>query len=626
MFSGYQIIKEIGRGGMAVVYVAMDSKFDAKVAVKVLNKDLTHNDNFRKRFLAEARVMFRMSHPHIIKVTDLIDEGETVAFVMEYVDGETLKDYLTRKGRLNENEIKYLFSQMLDAVAYVHKQKLVHRDIKPSNFMVDKEGNIKLMDFGIAKNTDSANPEYTQTGTSMQMGTLMYMSPEQITETKSVTAQSDIYSLGVLLWQMVMGRKPYDNEMFSNFQLQTKIVNEPLELTGTWWDDIILMATAKDPDSRFLNCVEFNAALSRDAYSEPVKLNSSIDDLTVIEMESKSEVPDQSVLTRQLFLEFEIDKLISRVFGGVKNVMIFPPNAEELLDCYDIPDQFRNQIQVLCSYNKTRIIFSGSHEVTLMLYNPDEGSDDPMTILMGVNREYIVSLIFPIDGLEECVATRLNSLGGTLFITCEDDESVFENKFDLPQEIRRAVMKLWEEVQVYRNSDDSEVIIGNQIWMAENLDVEHFSNGDPIPSVWSEEEWELANANKQPAWCYFGYDENRDDGVKQYNWFAVNDSRGLAPAGWLVPNRDQWKRLVVYIGWDAGLVAEEGFKVEYLFRIGFVKGRFEGDMDHSHIFWLRDEEDADSAWFWCMVSRGYVSAISTSGKGVGMPIRCVKEI
>jgi serine/threonine-protein kinase len=247
--TNYKVTKELGRGGMAIVYLAHDNKFDTNVAVKVLNKELVNNENIRKRFIAEARKMFKMSHPNIIKVTDLIEEGDTVAFVMEYVEGETLKDYIDRKGKLSNEEIKNLFTQMLDAVGYVHEQNLVHRDIKPSNFMLDKKGRIKLMDFGIAKITDTFSAEYTQTGTGVLMGTPMYMSPEQITETKSVTDQSDIYSLGVVLWQMVTGQKPYNTNTLSSFQLQTKIVNEPLDNTNSHWDELIQKAN-HEPKSK----------------------------------------------------------------------------------------------------------------------------------------------------------------------------------------------------------------------------------------------------------------------------------------------------------------------------------------------------------------------------------------
>jgi serine/threonine protein kinase len=289
IIKNYQVISELGHGGMATVYLAHDNKFDTNVAVKLLNKEFVNNENIRKRFLAEARNMFKMSHPNIIKVTDLIDKEDTVAFVMEYIEGETLKEYLERKGKLSDAEIKDLFLQMLDAVGYVHKQKLVHRDIKPSNFMINREGQIKLMDFGIAKTTDSSAAEYTQTGTGVQMGTPMYMSPEQITETKSVTAQSDVYSLGVVLWQMATGQKPYDVRTLSSFHLQNKIVNENLPSASSVFDDIIQKATQKHPEERYINIQSFQVAIKHPTNS---------DDLESTILETKAKRVEETVVVQ----------------------------------------------------------------------------------------------------------------------------------------------------------------------------------------------------------------------------------------------------------------------------------------------------------------------------------------
>jgi serine/threonine-protein kinase len=278
----YHIQAELGRGGMATVYMAHDNKFDTNVAIKVLNKEFVHNDNIRKRFLAEAKSMFKMSHPNIIKVNDLIEENDTVAFVMEYIEGETLKEYIDRKGKLNDDEIKTIFSQMLDAVGYVHEQNLVHRDIKPSNFMLDKKGKVKLMDFGIAKNSDAGSAEYTITHTGMQMGTPMYMSPEQIKSSKDVGPQTDIYSLGVVLWQMLTGRKPYDTSAISSFDMQLKIVQEPLLSTNSRWDTIIQKCTQKDIGRRFIKCAEISQTINTGS----VKADSS--DSTVVDSSGTS--------------------------------------------------------------------------------------------------------------------------------------------------------------------------------------------------------------------------------------------------------------------------------------------------------------------------------------------------
>ena len=279
----YKILSPLGQGGMATVYLAEHNLLGNKSAFKLLNKEYVHNENIRKRFLAEARSMARMSHSNIIKVTDLIDDGEMVAFVMEYVEGETLKEYIERKIKLTDEEIQSIFVQMVEAVGYVHKQNLVHRDIKPSNFMVDSKGKVKLMDFGIAKNTDANAAEYTQTGTGMQMGTPMYMSPEQVKSTKEVSFASDIYSLGVVLWQMVTGEKPYDLKTLSSFDLQTKIVTEKLPLTNTFWDSMIEKATQKEVRHRFLDCAGFSDVIQGNRNKETKKIEEETIEHTVIE-------------------------------------------------------------------------------------------------------------------------------------------------------------------------------------------------------------------------------------------------------------------------------------------------------------------------------------------------------
>ena len=253
----YRFKRKLGEGGMATVYLANNLNFDTEVAIKFLNDEFHKNEHIRKRFIAEARNMFRMSHSNIVRVIDLIDEEECVAFVMEYIEGGTLKEHLDKNGKLSNEEIKALLLQMSEALCYVHQQGFVHRDVKPSNYMICANNQVKLLDFGIAKNTDMTAAEYTQTGTSLMLGTPMYMSPEQILSAKDVTAQTDIYSLGVVLWQMVQGTKPYDTQTLSTFELQTTIVNEDLPLTNTIWDAILSKATHKKVAERFQTIADF---------------------------------------------------------------------------------------------------------------------------------------------------------------------------------------------------------------------------------------------------------------------------------------------------------------------------------------------------------------------------------
>ena len=248
----YKIISLLGEGGMANVYLAQHQSLGYNVAIKLLKDEYVLNSNIRKRSLAEARNLAKMSHPNIIKVTDLIDARDIVAFVMEYIEGQTLEDFLSEKGKLTSLEIEGLFNQMILAVEYIHEQGLIHRDIKPSNFMVTKNGQIKLLDFGIAKNNNEGAVDYIKTGLAQQMGTPLYMSPEQVRSTSEITKETDYYSLGVVLWQMVMNKKPYDSTEFSLPEIQVSILKEQLPLTNTIWDSTIQKSTEKDPIKRSL--------------------------------------------------------------------------------------------------------------------------------------------------------------------------------------------------------------------------------------------------------------------------------------------------------------------------------------------------------------------------------------
>ena len=259
-FKNYTIIKSLGKGGMAEVFLAEDIRFKTKVAIKVLNSDFSSNSNISQRFIAEARNLFRMSHPNVVRVIDLIEEEGKKAFVMEYIDGNNLRDEIERSKNVSQVDIRSWMPQMLSALGYCHSEGIVHRDIKPSNFMLNSRGQIKLLDFGIAKNVEK-NVGYTPTTTTHMMGTPIYMSPEQINESKSVDYRSDIYSLGVVLWQLVTGKPPYDSHILSTFQIQLKIVKDPLSSTGSKFDEIIQRCTAKDPKDRFQKCEDVTKEL-----------------------------------------------------------------------------------------------------------------------------------------------------------------------------------------------------------------------------------------------------------------------------------------------------------------------------------------------------------------------------
>ncbi len=264
----YKIISKLGEGGMANVFLAEKGTLSKKVALKVLKDEFLWNKHIRNRFLSEAKKMSGLNHPNIVRVEDLIDEGEFVAIELEFVEGKTLKQHLNERGAMKNDEIEALFKQMLDALAYVHEKGLVHRDVKPSNFILNKSGIIKLTDFGIAKNVDDSNMDYTRTETSMQMGTPKYMSPEQVVSTKDVDHRTDIYSLGVVLWEMVTGKIPYAIETKSFHEIGERVRNEKLTLTDTLWDEVIQKTTKKEPNERYFHIRDISWTYKREIPSD----------------------------------------------------------------------------------------------------------------------------------------------------------------------------------------------------------------------------------------------------------------------------------------------------------------------------------------------------------------------
>ena len=201
----YKILRLIGEGGMASVYEGEHEKLGTKAAIKVLNPILSANKQIHERFANEAKLMASLNHRNITKVIDYEETDTTMAIVMEFLEGEDLSDYIRRKGRVSDEECKGLFAQILPAFGYAHKHGIIHRDIKPSNIYILKDGTVKILDFGIAKIFGEGN-EMTQTGT--QIGTPVYMSPEQVRAEKGIDKRSDIYSLGVTLYYALNGTPP----------------------------------------------------------------------------------------------------------------------------------------------------------------------------------------------------------------------------------------------------------------------------------------------------------------------------------------------------------------------------------------------------------------------------------
>jgi serine/threonine protein kinase len=266
IIGNYKITKLIGEGGMATVYEAEHKLLGSKVAIKVLNPTLSSNAQIKERFINEAKLMASLDHPNITRVIDFDDQPNQLSIVMEFLKGEDLNQKIKREGALKDAEIANVFTQTLSAFQYAHEEGIVHRDIKPSNIFILPNGTVKILDFGIAKLFGQSN-EMTQTGT--QMGTPIYMSPEQVKADKTIDHRSDIYSLGVTLFYALNGKPPYDANSSSQFDIFNKIVYEPLALNGvnSHFEAIIRKACAIDRDERFQTCTEWLKEFSGVAHS-----------------------------------------------------------------------------------------------------------------------------------------------------------------------------------------------------------------------------------------------------------------------------------------------------------------------------------------------------------------------
>ncbi|WP_299825996.1 serine/threonine-protein kinase [uncultured Pontibacter sp.] len=270
LIPNYNLLRVIGEGGMATVYLGEHAHLGNKVAIKVLNSHYARHQQVRSRFLTEAKVLASFQHPHIVGVKDFYEEGDTLAFVMDYVEGLPLDEYLYTHNALRDPaKAIVFFSQMLDAFSYAHQKGVVHRDIKPGNLMVTQDGQVRVLDFGIAKLLETQVGAAKATATGTMLGTPMYMSPEQINlkSGESIDHRSDIYALGVTLHQILSGRPPYDADTHSGFEMQMKIMTEPLsrlEQVPEWLQQVVDKATAKIRDDRFQSCSEFLQALRRE--------------------------------------------------------------------------------------------------------------------------------------------------------------------------------------------------------------------------------------------------------------------------------------------------------------------------------------------------------------------------
>ena len=296
-FAGrYQIIEELGKGGMGKVYKVHDTKIKEKIALKLIKPEIAKDKKTIERFSNELRLARKIRHKNICQMFDLGEEQGTHFITMEFVPGQDLKGLIRQSGQLAVGTTINIAKQICDGLTEAHKLEVVHRDLKPSNIMIDKEGNVRIMDFGIARSLETKGI----TGAGVMIGTPEYMSPEQV-EGKEVDQRSDIYSLGIILYEMVTGRVPFEGDTPFTIGMKHKgeTPKNPKELNTQISDDlnnVILRCLEKDEENRFQSAGEVRSELESIEKGIPT---------------TERIVPEKKPLTsREITVQFSLKKLL----------------------------------------------------------------------------------------------------------------------------------------------------------------------------------------------------------------------------------------------------------------------------------------------------------------------------
>ena len=257
----YEVIKNIGEGGMANVYLAYDTILDRRVAVKVLRGDLSNDEKFVRRFQREALSASSLSHPNIVEMYDVGEDNGLYYIVMEYIEGKTLKQLIKKRGSLTLSEAIDIMLQLTDGISHAHDSYIIHRDLKPQNIMIREDGSIKITDFGIAMALNST--QLTQTNS--VMGSVHYLPPEQASG-KGSTIRSDIYSMGILFYELLTGTLPFkgDNAVeIALKQLRDEIpsIRKKNQAIPQSVENVVIKSTAKNPKNRYTDAKEMHADL-----------------------------------------------------------------------------------------------------------------------------------------------------------------------------------------------------------------------------------------------------------------------------------------------------------------------------------------------------------------------------
>lgn len=310
--SNYIIKEFIAEGGMGSVYLCEHETLGRKAAVKILHPEYAANKEVISRFKREAKTLSELKHPNIVEILDFGVQDEKPFLIMEYIEGQPLDEYIAKvTGPIEEKDAITIMTQILKAVQLAHEKGIIHRDLKPSNVIINRKKEIKILDFGIAKKLGS--DDYNKTRIGQKLGTLPYMSPEQVKGLSDISYSTDIYSLGVLLYQMVTGKPPYGDNL-TEYDISKNVVEFPLPRikevypnAKNYFQAIIDKSTEKHAEKRFVSAnefretlvVEFDKSCPKQEKLKPSRIGDEKEELTNSE---KSNFPYKVIIGLLLFI------------------------------------------------------------------------------------------------------------------------------------------------------------------------------------------------------------------------------------------------------------------------------------------------------------------------------------
>jgi serine/threonine protein kinase len=338
-FPNLEIVSLLGHGGMGAVYLARQTSLDRIVALKVLSHSLAEDPSFTERFAREAKTLAKLTHPNIVTVFDSGQAGDASYLVMEYVDGVNLRDAIAAH-EIDPSRALAIVQQVCDALQHAHDTGVIHRDIKPENILIDRNGHVKIADFGLAKLLQPQPEQYSLTGTRQVLGTRNYMAPEQIENPESVDHRADLYSLGVVLYELLTGELPIGR------------FAPPSNKSGCSQrlDDLVMRTLEKDPGQRFQKASMIGSAVRElESSTGPASVRTPlVEAVTRAENVSNFSVGDRRPLTTPV--PFTISMLKSEVsFAKTGNVAFNLAKASGMVHLYD--DRIELEYQVVDPVN-----------------------------------------------------------------------------------------------------------------------------------------------------------------------------------------------------------------------------------------------------------------------------------